>query len=136
MPSQLFLSGFTMFVGASERRECILDGDFVVFLAEKKVKMNKATLVLLNGVVTYERENHELPHLNMFDEKDIKELEANPDGSKYPIAIFKFDDDGKIEEIKIPSTMDGYHAEMVVDFIEKVIPRLSRNKKEDMSIGL
>ena len=98
--------------------------------------MNKAALVLLSRVVTYERENHELPNLNMFDEKEIKELEANPDGSKYPVAIFKFDDDVKNEEIKIPSTMDVYHAEMVVDLIEKVIPRLSRNKKEDMSNGL
>ena len=122
--------------GKTEKREYIIDTNFVVFLTEKKDKMNKAALVLLSGVATYEGENHELPHLNMFDEKEIKELETNPDGSKYPIAIFTFDDDGKIEGIKVPSTMDGYHAEVIVDLIEKIIPRLSRNKKEDMSNGL
>ena len=72
----------------------------------------------------------------MFDEDKIKELETNPDGSKYPIAVFTFYDDGKIEEIKLPNNMDEYNAKLIVDLIEKVIPKLSRNRKEDMSNGL
>ena len=77
-----------------------------------------------------------MPHLNLFDEKEIKEIEANPDGSKYPMAVFKFDDDGKIQEIKLPNNMDEYNAQLLVELIEKVIPKLSRSRQEDMSNGL
>ena len=42
----------------------------------------------------------------------------------------------KIEEIKFPNNMDEYHAETIIDLIEKVIPKLSRNRTEDMSNGL
>ena len=50
--------------------------------------------------------------------------------------MFKFDNDGIIEEIKLPNNMDKTHVETIIDLIEKVIPKLSRNKNEDMSKGL
>ena len=69
--------------------------------------MNSASLVLLSSTATVDEEVQKLPHLNLFDEKEIKEIEADPDGSKYPMAVFKFDDDGKIEEIWM-NTMLNY----------------------------
>ena len=36
----------------------------------------------------------------------------------------------------ISDNMDEYHAEIILDLIEKVITKLARNKKEDMSKGL
>ena len=122
--------------GPTENKQYVLDSNFVVFLTEKKENLNTAILVLLDSNMSSEEGQTELGHLNIFDEKEIKELEANPDGSKYPMAVFKFDDDGKIEEIKLPNNMDEYNAESIVELIEKVIPKLSRNRKEDMSNGL
>ena len=59
-----------------------------------------------------------MPHLNLFDEEEIKDLVANPNGAQYPLAVFKFDDDGKIEEIQVPNNMDEYHAEFMNELIE------------------
>ena len=122
--------------GPTENKQYVLDSNFVVFLTEKKDNLNTAIIVLLDSNMSSEEGQTELAHLNIFDEKEIKELEANPDGSKYPMAVFKFDDDGKIEEIKLPNNMDEYNAESIVELIEKVIPKLSRNRQEDMSNGL
>ena len=122
--------------GPTENKQYVLDSNFVVFLTEKTENLNTAILVLLDSNMSSEEGQTELGHLNIFDEKEIKELEANPDGSKYPMAVFKFDDDGKIEEIKLPNNMDEYNAESIVELIEKVIPKLSRNRQEDMSNGL
>ena len=108
----------------------------MVFLTGKKDKLNTAALVLLSSTMTYEEKVHELAHLNMFDEEQIKELETNPDGAKYPMAVFTFTDDGTIAEIKLPNNMDEYNAESMVELIQKVIPKLTRSRKEDMSNGL
>ena len=98
--------------------------------------LNSATLVLLSSTASIDDEVHELPHLNMFDEEKVKDLDTNPDGSEYPIAKFKFTDDGKIEEINLPNNMDEYNAESILELIKKVIPKLSGSKKEDISNGL
>ena len=39
----------------------------------------------------------------MFDENELKELEVNPDGAKYPFAVIKFSDEGKVKGIKLPN---------------------------------
>ena len=122
--------------GHIEKKEYIIDTNFVVFLTENKNNIYSAALVLLSATATTEERLQELPHFNMFDEKVVKEIEADPDGSKYPMAVFKFDGDGKIEEIKLPNNMDGYNVQLIVGLIENVIPKLSRNRKEDMSNGL
>ena len=72
----------------------------------------------------------------MFDEAQRKEIEVNPDGAKYPMAIFSFTDDGKIQKINFPNNMDKYNAESIIELINKVILKLTRNKKEDISNGL
>jgi hypothetical protein len=127
---------FTFETGDFEKKEYSVDSKFVVFLVEKQENLNTAIIVLLSSTATVDGEAYELGHLNMFDENTLKELEANPDGTKYPMAVFKFSEDGKIQEIKLPNNMDEYNAETIVDLIEKVIPKLSRNRKEDMSNGL
>ena len=38
--------------------------------------------------------------------------------------MFIFDNDGIIEEIKLPNNMDKTHVETIIDLIEKVIPKL------------
>jgi hypothetical protein len=103
---------------------------------ENKEFLNTAALILLDSKMTHEYGEKDLPHLDMFNEAQLKELEANPDGAKYPLALFKFYQSGKIEEIKLPNNMDEYNAETIIELIEKVIPKLSRNRTEDMSNGL
>ena len=127
---------YTLPDGASQKKEYIVDTNFAVFLTDKKDNINTAVLVLLSSTIDGDNQTKELPHLNIYDENILKELEANPNGSKYPIAMFKFDNDGIIEEIKLPNNMDKTHAEAILDLIEKVIPKLSRSKAEDMSKGL
>ena len=116
----------------SEAKEYVVDNDFVVFFTGK----NTAALVLLGATANVDDQIHELAHFNMFDEEVVKDLENNPDGAKYPMALFEFTDDGKIKEIKLPNNMDEYNAETIIGLINKVIPKLSRDKTEDMSNGL
>ena len=52
------------------------------------------------------------------------------------MAMFKFYEDGTIEEIKVPDNMDKYNADNIVELIQNVIPKLTRNRTEDMSKGL
>ena len=127
---------FSFTTGDNQNQEYIVDSNFVVFLTDKKDNLNTAILVLLSSTLTKEGEVHDLAHLNMFDENELKDLEANPDGAKYPFAVFKFTDDGKVEGIKLPSTIEEYNADTLVEIIKSIIPKLSRNKKEDMSNGL
>ena len=127
--------------GVIQENDYILNSDFVVFLENREeVNYNKfintAFILLLDSKMIYEKGEKDLPHLNIFDEVQLKELEANPYGAKYPIAVFKFDDDGIIKEIIVPKNLDEYNTETLNELIEKVVPKLSRNKKEDISNGL
>ena len=132
---------FSFANGINQEKQYFLDTNFVVFLTnqeklENKEFLNTAALILLDSKMTHEYGEKDLPHLDMFNEAQLKELEANPDGAKYPLALFKFYESGKIEEIKLPNNMDEYNAETIIELIEKVIPKLSRNRTEDMSNGL
>ena len=132
---------FSFANGINQEKQYFLDSNFVVFLTdqeqlENKEFLNTAALILLDSKMTHEYGEKELPHLDIFNEAQLKELEANPNGAKYPMALFKFYESGKIEEIKLPNNMDEYNAETIIELIEKVIPKLSRNRTEDMSNGL
>ena len=119
-----------------EERKYVIDNNFVVFLTDKKDNINTGALALLSATVTVNDQVKELAHLDMLDEAQRKEIEANPDGAKYPMALFTFTDDRKIQKINLPNNMDEYNAESIVELINKVIPKLTRNKKEDLSNGL
>ena len=127
---------FSYETGDIEQKQILVDSNFAVFLTEKKDNLNTAALVVLSETATHEQKVYELTQLNLFDEGQIKQLETDPDGSKYPVAVFTFTDDGTIKDIKLPNNMDDYHAESIPQVIEKVIPKLTRNRKEDMSNGL
>ena len=132
---------FSFANGINQEKQYFLDSNFVVFLIdqeqlENKEFLNTAALILLDSKMTHEYGEKELPHLDIFNQAQLKELEANPNGAKYPMALFKFYESGKIEEIKLPNNMDEYNAETIIELIEKVIPKLSRNRTEDMSNGL
>ena len=124
-----------------EEQEYLIDTDFMVFLNERKQLekgdyLNTASIVLLKSKMTSNEEEQNLPSLDLSDAEKIKEFETNPDGSKYPMALFKFYENGTIDEIKVPDTIDQYNAETIKELIEKVIPRLSRNRTEDENNGL
>ena len=132
---------FSFANGVIQENDYILNTNFVVFLENreeiyKNQFINTAFILLLDSKMLYEKGEKDLPHLNIFDEVQLKELEANPYGAKYPIAEFKFDDDGIIKEIIVPKNLDEYNTETLNELIEKVVPKLSRNKKEDISNGL
>ena len=122
--------------GHSEEKEYIVDNNFAVFLTDKTGNINTGSLVLLSSTATVDEQIKELAHLDMFDEEQRKELETNPDGAKYPMAVFKFLDNGEIQEINLPNNMDEYNANSLIEVIKKIIPKLTRNKKEDISNGL
>ena len=122
--------------GHSEEKEYIVDNNSAVFLTDKQGNMNTGALVLLSSTATVDEQIKQLAHLDMFDEEQRKELEANPNGAKYPMALFKFLDNGEIQEINLPNNMDEYNANSLIEVIKKIIPKLTRNKKEDISNGL
>ena len=126
--------------GVTVDKKYIVNSNFAVYLTDKKQVnngyLNTAILVILDSKLTSEEVNQDLAHFNIFDENQVKDFESNPKGSKYPMALFKFYEDGTLEDIQLPNNMDEYNAESMVELVEKVIPKLSRSRNEDMSKGL
>ena len=86
--------------------------------------------------MTTKGEEYELPSFDIKDEKKKKEFEANPNGSKYPIGYFTFYENGTIADVQFPESADEYNTEILKELIEKVIPKLSRNRTDDNTNGL
>ena len=59
---------FTLPDGAIQKKEYIIDTNFMVFLTDKKDNINTAVLVLLSSTIDGDEKIKELPHLNIYDE--------------------------------------------------------------------
>ena len=114
--------------GVSENQEHTIYTNFMVIITGKEGFLNTAILVILDTKVKYEREFKDVNTFDIFDEDKIKEVIANPDGAKYPLALFSFYDNGTAVDIKLPNNMDEYYANTINELIENVIPKLSRNR--------
>ena len=95
-----------------------------------------AYIVLLQSNVEMEGQQTPLNSFDIFDEKVIKEFEQNPNGAKYPMAVFRFYESGALKDINVPKDMDKTDAQNIIDLINDVIPKLRRNQKEDNEEGL
>ena len=129
--------------GQNEEKKFYINSNFVVVLTERKQLqkgdfLNTAALVILDSKMKTDEKDIELTKFHLYDEATIKELERNPNpnGSKYPMGIFTFHEDGTLEDIKLPDNMDKYNADSIVELIKNVIPKLTRNRVEDISNGL
>ena len=68
---------FSFTNGVIQEKEYILNTDFVVFLTNREENENKkffntAILILLDSKMIYENGEKNLPHLNIFDEAQLK----------------------------------------------------------------
>ena len=127
--------------GQNEEKIFSISSNFLVVLTERKELgkgdfLNTAALVVLDSNMKNDEKDIELTKFHIFDEATIKELEANPNGSRYPIGIFTFHEDGTLGDINLPDNMDKYNADSIIELIKNVIPKLTRNRTEDMSNGL
>ena len=127
--------------GQNEEKKFSISSNFVIVLTERKELekgdfLNTAALVVLDSNMKNDEKDIELTKFHIFDEATIKELEANPNGSRYPIGIFTFHEDGTLGDINLPDNMDKYNADSIIELIKNVIPKLTRNRTEDMSNGL
>ena len=84
-------AAFTFSNGNHEEKDATVSTDFVVYLTKREKTsndyLNTASLIILNSQVQSEEKTDELTSFNIFEESTLKELESNPDGSKYPIAM-------------------------------------------------
>ena len=131
--------GFTN--GESEERISLINSNFVVLQTERKEIekndfLNTAYLIITDSKVTQGEIKEDLTSFDISDPNKINEFKSNPDGSKYPMAIFSFYENGTLVEVKLPNNMDKYNADSIMELIESVVPRLSRNRTEDISNGL
>ena len=131
--------------GESDEQEQIVDTNFAVFLTDKIVNdnltnltsnINNGTLVILDSKVKFGDEETKLNSFDIFDEKQIKEFESNPNGTIVPLAKFSYFENGTIIDINLPENMDQYNTQAMIELINNVVPKLSRNKKEDKRKGL
>ena len=127
--------------GQKNDKKLLINSNFVVVLTERKELekgdfLNTASLVILDSNLKTDEDDIEMTKFSIFDEATVKELEANPNGSKYPIGIFTFHEDGTLGDIKLPDNMDKYNADSIVELIKNVVPKLTRNRTEDISNGL
>ena len=98
--------------------------------------LNNATLVILEANATIRNETRKVTSFNIFDESTIEEFKSNPNGTKYPMSLFSFYENGTIADILLPNDIDNYNAHLIIELIEDVIPKLSRNKTEDDNNGI
>ena len=127
--------------GVSEEKEYFIYTNFMVMDTERKELdnndfLNTATLVILDTRVNMDNQFKEVNSFNIFEQSTIEEFKANPDGSKYPMAIFSYYENGTIADIQLPNNMDSYNAKSIIQLIDDIIPKLARNRKEDISNGL
>ena len=124
-----------------EEQDYEVNTDFMVHLIDKTQlgendNLYRASIVILKSKMTTKDEEYELPSFNISDESKVKEFKANPDGSKFPIADFSFYENGTISDVKFLKSTDEYNSQTLNDLIEKVIPKISRNRTEDNNNGL
>ena len=131
--------GFTS--GITQDNEQKIYTNFMVMQKDRKELknndfLNTATLVILDTKLENKNELKEINSFNIYNEENIKEFESNPDGAKYPMAVFSFYENGTIADILLPNNMDNYNAQTIVELIESVVPKLTRNRTEDICNGL
>ncbi len=126
--------------GESDEQEQIVNTSFAVFFTDKTVNDNftnlTSTLVILDSKVKFGEKETKLNSFDIFDEKQIKEFESNPNGTIVPLAKFSYFENGTIIDINLPENMDQYNTQAMIELINNVVPKLSRNKKEDKKKGL
>ena len=127
--------------GENFEKEQLINTNFLVLLTDKKEEkigtfINTAFLVVHDSKTKVDGVETELGSLNIFDEKSVKDFESNPDGFKHPFAYFKFYENGTLIDINLPKQTDPLNARNIIDLINNVIPKLSRNKTEDDKDGL
>ena len=93
--------------------------------------MNNGTIIILDSKVRLWENETKLSSFDIFDEKQVKEFESNPNGTLYPIAIFSYFENGTIIDINLPEDIDQYNVQTMEELINNVVPKLSRNKNED-----
>lgn len=131
--------GFTS--GITQDNEQKIYTNFMVMQKDRKELknndfLNTATLVILDTKLENKNELKKINSFNIYNEENIKEIESNPDGAKYPMAVFSFYENGTIADILLPNNMDNYNAQTIIELIESVVPKLTRNRTEDISNGL
>ena len=135
--------------GESDEQEQIIITNFAVFITDKTTNGNNntnstnfttviknSTLVILDSTVKFRENETNLSSFDIFDEKQVKEFESNPNGTIYPMSKFSFFENGTILDIYLPENLDQYSAQVMLELINNVVPKLSRNRKEDKTKGL
>ena len=118
-----------------------LQKQFMVMITDKEelpenVFLNTATLIVLKSEIEMEGKQSPLNGFNISDEKVVEEFEKNPNGEKYPMAIFRFYENGTLLDINLPKEIDKQNAESIIDLIDNIIPKLIRNRTEDKEKGV
>ena len=127
--------------GELDERVQTIEKQFVVTVTDKEelpdnVILNTATLIVLKSNIELEGKQAPLNSFNISDKKVVEEFEKNPNGEKYPVAIFRFYENGTIKEINLPKEMDKENAESIIDLIDNIMPKLIRNRTEDKEKGI
>ena len=123
--------------GISEAHEQKVYTNFMVIQTDRKELenndfLNTATLVILDANATFDNATNNVISFNIFNESKIKEFKSNPDGDKYPMAIFSFNENGTVVDIQLPNNMSDYNAHCIIELIENVVPKLSKNKSKSI----
>ena len=127
--------------GESNNKEINVKNNFLVVQTDReKIEnndfLNTVSLIILDVKVKMDNEEKQGISFDIFKEEIVEEFKYNPEGSKYPMAIFSFYENGTIAEINLPNNMNQSIAKSMIDLIEKIIPKISRNRTEDNNNGL
>ena len=127
--------------GESDKKEMTVKNNFLIVETDrKKLKnndfLNTASLIILGVKINFDNKENQGISFDIFNEEKVEEFKSNPDGTKYPMAIFSFYDNGTIAEINLPNNTNQTIARSMLNLIEKLIPKMSRNTTEDNNNGI
>ena len=114
---------------------------FMVMITDKEelpenIILNTATLIVLKSEIEMEGKQSPLYGFNISDEKVVDEFEKKPNSEKYPMAIFRFYENGTLFDINLPKEIDKQNAESIIELIDNIMPKLIRNRTEDKEKGV
>ena len=120
-----------------------IDIDFLVIVNLKKRLtyfgtkdyLYNASLLILGTNISNEYENLVTGQFNINDEKEINEMLKNPNITENPFATFSFYENGTLLGIYLPSEITKFTASLIIDLIEKVTPRISKEYFEKEEIN-
>ena len=120
-----------------------IDIDFFVIINSKrrltyfgtKDYLYNASLVILGTNISHQYNYLSTGQFNVTNEEEVNNILLNYNVTENPFAKFSFYENGTLLEIYLPDEISKFTSSLIIDLIEKIIPRISKEYFEKKDIN-